>query len=230
VALRTAQLTELTRHLQTAREDERARLARDLHDELGALLTSAKLDAARIRSRLAGSAPEALERLAHLTQTLDLVIALKRRITEDLHPSALNHLGLAVTLETLVQEFGQATGVQVHLSLQAVPFTAAAALVAYRMVQEALTNITKHARAQQVWVTLGPAPGVASQAQLTVQDDGVGFDASVPPRSAYGLVGMRFRVEAEGGSLAVVSAPGQGTRLTMKLPLAAQDTAGTARA
>ncbi|MEY2689394.1 MAG: hypothetical protein RL375_3593, partial [Pseudomonadota bacterium] len=99
VALRTRQLTELTHHLQTAREDERARLARDLHDELGALLTSAKFDAARLRARLGAGAPEALERLAHLTQTLDSVIALKRRITEDLRPSSLDHLGLVVTLD-----------------------------------------------------------------------------------------------------------------------------------
>ena len=84
VKQRTAQLTELTHHLQTAREDERNRLARNLHDELGALLTSAKLDAARIKSRLAGSAPEALERLAHLVDTLNSSIALGRRIIEDL--------------------------------------------------------------------------------------------------------------------------------------------------
>jgi signal transduction histidine kinase len=86
VGQRTAQLTDLTRHLLTAREDERNRLARDLHDELGALLTSAKLDAARVRSRLAGSAPEALERLSHLVETLNSSIALGRRII-DLRPS-----------------------------------------------------------------------------------------------------------------------------------------------
>jgi CHASE3 domain sensor protein len=93
VALRTAELTELTHHLQTAREDERHRLARNLHDELGALLTSAKLDAARIRSRLAGTAPEALERLAHLVETLNASIALGRSIIEELRPSTLANLG-----------------------------------------------------------------------------------------------------------------------------------------
>ena len=93
VARRTAQLTELTQHLQTAREDERNRLARNLHDELGALLTSAKLDAARIKSRLAGMAPEALERLAHLVETLNASIALGRSIIEDLRPSTLGQPG-----------------------------------------------------------------------------------------------------------------------------------------
>jgi signal transduction histidine kinase len=215
VALRTAQLTELTHHLQTAREDERARLARDLHDELGALLTSAKLDAARMRARLAGAAPEALERLAHLTQTLDQVIALKRRITEDLRPSSLDHLGLGVTLEILAREFAERSGVQVHLALAAVPLAAAAELVAYRLVQEAVTNISKHAQARQMWITLGQRGG---QVELSVRDDGVGFDSTLPLRSRYGLVGMRFRVEAERGSLAVQSAPGQGTRIVMRLP------------
>jgi signal transduction histidine kinase len=216
VAQRTAQLTQLTHHLQTAREDERARLARDLHDELGALLTSAKLDAARIRSRLAGTAPEALERLAHLTQTLDTVIALKRRITEDLHPSALDHLGLVVTLEILAQEFSRSSGVVVHLALAPVPLAVAAELVAYRLVQEALNNIGKHARARQVWIRLGPRGG---RVELAVRDDGVGFDATLPLRSAYGLVGMRFRVEAERGRLVVLSAPGSGTTITMSLPV-----------
>jgi signal transduction histidine kinase len=217
VALRTAQLTELTHHLQTAREDERARLARDLHDELGALLTSAKLDAARLRSRLSGGAPEALERLAHLTQTLDNVIALKRRITEDLRPSSLDHLGLVVTLDILAREFAERSGVVVHRELAEVPLAAAAELVAYRMVQEAVTNISKYAQARQVWLMLTRRNGLV---ELTVRDDGVGFDAATPSRSAYGLVGMRFRVEAEGGRLVVSSSPGQGTCLTMTLPAA----------
>ncbi len=219
---RTAQLTELAHHLQTAREDERHRLARDLHDELGALLTSAKLDAARIRSRLAAPVPlaaEALERLTHLTSALDQVIAVKRRIAEDLRPSALAHLGLVATLEILAREFTRSSGVAVHCALQPVPLTPAAELTAYRLVQEATTNVAKHARAQNVWVTLGMDRGAAGgQVTLEVRDDGSGFDTAVPPRSAYGLVGMRYRVEAEHGTLAVEAAPGRGTTIRVTLP------------
>ncbi|MEO6031319.1 MAG: CHASE3 domain-containing protein, partial [Burkholderiaceae bacterium] len=102
VLRRTAQLTELTRHLQTVREDERNRLARELHDELGALLTAAKLDLARLRSRLGATTPEVVERLAHLNEALNNGIALKRRIVEDLWPSALSNLGLVATLEILL--------------------------------------------------------------------------------------------------------------------------------
>lgn len=214
---KTAQLTELTQHLQTAREDERHRLARDLHDELGALLTAAKLDAARIRSRLAGAAPEALERLAHLVATLDQGIALKRRIVEDLRPSALATLGLADTLEILAGEFAERSGLDVQRTLPALEpgaLTPAADLVAYRFVQEALTNIAKHAQARTVRVTLAVHGGTV---EIGVADDGVGFDPAVPARSAYGLVGMRYRIEAEGGTLAVDAAPGGGTRLRATL-------------
>ncbi len=212
---RTEQLSELTYHLLTVREDERNRLARDLHDELGSLLTSAKLDAARIKSRLAGTAPEALERLAHLVGTLNSVIALKRRIIEDLRPSALSHLGLVETLEILAREFAERSGVQVHCALAPVKLEAAAELMVYRLVQEAITNITKYAHANHVWVSLDSHDG---QVELTVRDDGVGFDTGTKPRSAYGLVGMRFRVEAEHGTLTLVSAPGKGTSIRVKLP------------
>ena len=223
VVQRTAQLTELTHHLQTAREDERHRLARNLHDELGALLTSAKLDAARIKSRLAGRAPEALELLGHLVETLNSGIALGRRIIEDLRPSALSNLGLVATLEILAREFSEHSGVQVHCALEPVELEASAELMVYRLVQEAITNITKYARAKQVWISLGTRDGYV---EVSVRDDGVGFDTTTQPRSAYGLVGMRFRVEAEGGTLILVSAPGQGAMIRARLP---QSTPGTAQ-
>ncbi len=219
VVQRTAQLTQLAHHLQSAREDERNRLARDLHDELGALLTSAKLDAARIRSRLAGLAPVALERLGHLVATLDEVIALKRRIAEDLRPSALSNLGLVATLEILAREFAEQSGIAVHCDLESVALVPSAALTLYRLVQESVTNLTKYAKAKQVWLSLRSRDG---QVEVSVRDDGVGFDVALMPVSAYGLLGMRFRVEAEGGTLELVSAPGQGTRVTARLPAAAQ--------
>jgi signal transduction histidine kinase len=221
VAQRTARLTELARHLQTAREDERGRLARDLHDELGALLTSAKLDAARIRPRLAAAAPEAMDRLAHLVDTLNSSIALGRRIIEDLRPSTLSNLGLATTLEILARDFAERSGVKVHSQLEPVTLPADAELVIYRVVQEAITNISKYAKARQVWITLAEVDG---QVEVSVRDDGVGFDTTAAPASAYGLMGMRFRVEAEGGTIALQSAPGQGTHVRVRLPQAARGT------
>jgi signal transduction histidine kinase len=215
VVARMVQLTELAKHLQSAREDERHRLARDLHDDLGGLLTSAKLDAARIRSRLANKAPEALELLAHLVETLNSGIALGRRIIEDLRPSALSNLGLVATLEILAREFAEHSGIEVHCALEPVALKASADLMVYRLVQEAITNITKYARASHVWLSLASHDGVV---EVSVRDDGLGFDTSVQPDSSYGLVGMRYRVEAEGGALSLVSALGQGTLIQMKLP------------
>ena len=212
---RTAQLTQLARHLNTAREDERSRLARNLHDDLGALLTSAKLDAARIRSRLADTLPEASRLLAHLVDSLNSSIALGRRIIEDLRPSALGNLGLLATLEIMADEFAEQSGIEVHRTLEAVPLQPSSELMVYRMVQEAITNITKYAQASNVWITLATHD---AQVEISVRDDGVGFDSRVKRTSAHGLLGMRFRVEAEGGTMALNSSPGKGTEIRVVLP------------
>jgi signal transduction histidine kinase len=226
VASRTEELTELTRHLLTAREDERSRLARDLHDELGALLTSAKLDSARIKSRLTQTpvpAAEALERLAHLVETLNSGIALKRRIIEDLRPSALSTLGLEVTLATLASEFAEASNLAVHCALEPVALSPSADLVVYRLVQEAITNISKYARATEVWIRVAPkrAEDGSAWALASVRDNGVGFDKQALTHATHGLTGMRFRVEAEGGSLSIRSTPGNGVLIEMLLPCTA---------
>lgn len=215
VSQRTAQLVELTQHIQSAREDERNRLARNLHDDLGSLLTSAKLDAARIKSRIAGGAPEALELLAHLVSTLNSGIALGRRIIEDLRPSALGNLGLVAALEILSREFSEQSGVQVHCILEPVTLSPGAELTAYRLVQEAVTNISKYAQAQQVWIRLSARDGTVD---LSVRDDGIGFEPADKRSSAYGLLGMRYRVEAMGGTLALLSRPGHGVLIRARIP------------
>ncbi|RZL28743.1 MAG: histidine kinase, partial [Rubrivivax sp.] len=155
VARRTAELTQLARHLQTAREDERARLARDLHDELGALLTAAKLDVARLRPKLQAGAPELMQRLTHLTETLNSGIALKRRIIEDLRPSTLDQLGLVPALEILCRETSERLGVPIACELeQDIALSPSAQLTAFRLVQEGLTNMAKYAQASQATVVL----------------------------------------------------------------------------
>ena len=217
---RTALLTQLANHLQTAREDERSRLARNLHDDLGALLTSAKLDAARIKSRLGNTTPEASKLLVHLVDNLNSSIALGRRIIEDLRPSALSNLGLLATLEIMASEFAEASGIEVHCTLEAVPLKPTSELMVYRLVQEAITNISKYAQASHVWISLTHRD---AQIELSVRDDGVGFDTAVKRISAHGLLGMRFRVEAEGGTLAVISTPGKGTLIRVALVKPAPD-------
>jgi signal transduction histidine kinase len=216
VASRTLELTELTQHLQSAIEDERLRLSRNLHDDLGALLTSAKLDAARIKSRLTGVAPEAVEVLGHLVATLDSGIALGRQIIEDLRPSALSNLGLVAALEILIREFAHNSGVRVYRELSVMSFEPAVELTVYRIVQEALANILRHANANEVWVTVSTK---AECVTVAVRDDGVGLEAKAIRKSAYGLLGMRYRVEAQGGKLAVTGRVGQGTTVSAVIPL-----------
>ena len=196
---RTASLTELANHLQQVREDERGHLARELHDELGALLTAAKLDVARLKSRITSEAPEVAERLQHLSSTLNGVIALKRRIIEDI----------------LVREFSQQAGIDVQASLDTVALPEATQLTVYRMVQESLTNIGKYAQATQVLVTVHQHP---THVAVQIRDNGVGFDPAGISRTAHGLVGMRQRVEAAGGRLTVSSRPQEGTVVSAVLP------------
>ena len=216
VESRTQEFAELARHLQTAREDERNRLARALHDELGALLTAAKLDAARIKTRLAPLSPEALERLTHLNETLNSIIALTRRITEDLRPSTLSNLGLVPALEILARDFAAGADVRVECALLAVRLNPQSELTVFRLVQEALNNVAKYARARTVQIALAPGDG---NAVLSVTDDGVGFAMKGSKIGSYGLLGMRYRIEGDGGRLVVQSAPGAGTRLSATLPL-----------
>lgn len=212
---RTASLAELATHLQQVREQERGHLARELHDELGALLTAAKLDVARLKSRVGTTSPEVAQRLQHLTDSLNSGIALKRRIIEDLRPSSLANLGLSASLEILAREFSEQSGVAVDTHLESVQLDESRQLTVYRLVQESLTNIAKYAQARQVQVDVHARAGMV---QVSVVDDGLGFDAAGMKPSTHGLAGMRHRVEAAGGRLEVASAEGQGTRVSAQLP------------
>jgi signal transduction histidine kinase len=215
VAARTAQLRELALHLQTVREDERSHLARELHDELGALLTAAKLDAARLRSRLGPTTPEVTERMSHLNEALNSGIALKRRIIEDLRPSSLSNLGLVPALENLARDFSSRMELPVECDLHPVSLSPSADLTVYRLVQEAMTNIAKYAKASRVWIRLAAHDG---RVEVVVRDDGVGFDTTMPRLTAHGLLGMKFRVESEHGQMTIESASGRGTTIVATLP------------
>lgn len=211
---RTASLGELATHLQQVRESERGFLARELHDELGSLLTAAKLDVARLKSRL-GDSPEAIQRLAHLNELLNSGIALKRRIIEDLRPSSLSNLGLVASLEILGREFAERSNVEVEMVLEPVALDEDNQLTAYRMVQESLTNISKYAEASEASIVM---KNYGNHVVVEVADNGRGFDLQHARPASHGLAGMRHRVEAAKGKLTVESRPGGGTRLSAVLP------------
>jgi len=212
---RTADLAQLATHLQNVREDERGHLARELHDELGAILTAAKLDAARLRSRLADNLPEATERLQHLTETLNSGIAFSRRVVEDLRPSALSHLGLVASLEILAREFEVQSGLSITTDLEPVDLGGAAQLTVYRLVQESLTNMGKYAQASLADISLH---NFDSYITVEVKDNGKGFNLQSIGPASHGLAGMRHRVEAAGGRLTVTSTEGSGTQILAVLP------------
>ena len=216
---RTATLAELATHLQQVREEERGHLARELHDELGALLTAAKLDVARLKSKLGTQAPEFAQRLQHLTETLNSGIALKRRIIEDLRPSSLFNLGLTASLEILAREFAESSGIDVATNLETVELNDSSQLTVYRLVQESLTNVGKYAQAEQVDIMVKNSDG---EIGVEIRDNGLGFEASEVRTSTHGLAGMKHRVEAAGGRLSVESQLGEGTRIIATLPRSTQ--------
>ena len=212
---RTASLAQLATHLQQVREEERGHLARELHDELGALLTAAKLDVARLKSKLGTPQPEITQRLQHLTETLNSGIALKRRIIEDLRPSSLANLGLTAALEILAREFSERSGIEVASSLEPVELEESAQLTVYRIVQESLTNVGKYAEASQVGISLRD---YSNHVEVEIRDNGKGFEPGAVKATTHGLSGMRHRVEAAGGRLQVQSRPAAGVRILASLP------------
>jgi signal transduction histidine kinase len=214
VALRTTALRNLAGHHVNAREDERGRVARELHDEMGGLLTAMKLELARLR-RVPDLPDAAKDRLAGLDQRVNEGIAVKRRIIEHLRPSSLDQLGLVPALEMLCQEAAGRLGIPVHTQFSPVALCKDSELTVYRLVQESLTNVSKYAQAREVWVTLEQA---GDTVRVTVRDDGRGFDVDDVPAGHHGLLGMRVRVESHAGQLHIASAAGQGTRVEAELP------------
>ena len=217
---RTVQLSELTTHVMKVQEAERGRMAQELHDEMGALLTAAKLDTARIKSRLGqlGVDDEKItQRLQHLVESLNAGVAFKRQLIEELQPSSLTHLGLRATLENYAREFSERTEISVETDIEPVDLAPDAQLVVFRVMQEALTNISKYAQATHVRVMLHDKKDYAL---LQVLDDGVGFNVNQKAHASYGLSGKRHRLDAMHGSLRIVSAPGRGTRIEGSLPQA----------
>lgn len=223
VRARTRQLSALAGHLQRVTEDEKTRLARELHDELGAILTAIKLDLHWVRRKVQADQPVAAERLTRVMLHVDQGIQIKRRLIEDLRPTVLLNLGLRAAVCQLVEEVGARnnweTEVSVPEDLPALRDEAAIAL--YRIVQESLTNASKYSEARHVEVSLACQGELLT---LTVRDDGKGlppdFDAG-STAGHHGLLGMEQRVTALGGSMQIDSSPDAGVRIRIEVPLTA---------
>ena len=200
------------------REEEKARVARELHDELAQSLTALKMDTIWVRDH-AAAAPEALAaRLTDMLEVLDRTVAATRRIAADLRPMLLDDLGLVPAIEWLVGNFIQRCGVACKLCVdEELELPEPYATAVFRIVQESLANVAKHAGASEVTVAIGK---VAHAVTLTVRDNGCGFSKSVPRKpQSLGLMGLRERAELLGGRVAIDSAPGQGTCVEAHIPL-----------
>ena len=214
---RIRELSALSNHLQALSEREKSELARKLHDELGGLLTAAKMDLSWLQGRLEGAAIQ--ERLAQLGGVLDEAMDLKRRVVEELRPSLLDHFGLPTALRAYVEstcsKAGLAADIRIDHPCEAMSKDVAIAL--FRVVQEGLANIIRHAQANNVMLQLH---GDERQCIVILADDGHGFDANSPQfRWSHGLMGMRQRAEALGGHLAIESRLGGGTSLRVVMDL-----------
>mgnify|MGYP001587106446 CR=1 FL=1 len=225
---RTAELNELASYLTNVSETEKARLARELHDELGALLTAAKMESGWIARKLDGvdgvdgdALAPCQERLARLERLLDDGIAMKRRIIDDLRPPLLEMLGLVSALRVLGEEFARDAEARLSLDLPAddVELAPAPALATFRIAQEALTNIRKHARARRVKLALRVMEGKGLE--LEIEDDGQGFQTGTASRRHHGLAGMKHRVQMCAGDFILDSRPGAGVRIVARIPLTA---------
>lgn len=219
VQARTEELTSLATYLTDVRETEKLHLAREMHDELGALLTAAKLDADWIERTLPPDTQALVaQRLTRLRQNLVGGITLKRRFTNDLRPALLYDLGLTEALRALIEEFRNIDEVEVEVDLPETEpdLTEAVSLSLFRIVQEAFTNIRKYAQAHRVRVSLRPT---ANTIELTIEDDGIGFDQDSPRLARHGLAGIKHRVFTHGGELDIQTAPGAGVKLHVTLPV-----------
>lgn len=211
-----ARLRELAAFLQTVREEERTRIARELHDELGQALTALRIDLGWLRGKCAQLGPPVAERVASAFGVVEHSVVSLRRISEDLRPAMLDSLGLAAAVEHHVTQFSQRTGIPCDLIMNREEFDLDGnlATAVFRIIQEALTNVARHADASEVSVRIEQAD---DGLRLTVEDDGRGFSGG-GDRKTFGLLGMRERVTMLGGALEVDGTPGQGTRISGWLP------------
>ncbi|MDE1941876.1 MAG: PAS domain S-box protein [Betaproteobacteria bacterium] len=211
------QLRGLSAALESVREQERTRIARELHDELGQQLTGLKLDLSWLSSRLKEGRPASTERVDEMRRLLDTAIGSVRRISTELRPLILDDLGFGEALAWLSGEFGKRSGIEVSLDLQDVDLVQDndLATALFRIIQESLTNVVRHANAHKVMVRIATNE---HELALTVRDDGNGLSGDPRP-GGFGLVSMRERANALGGNFSIISGEQGGTTVCVTLSL-----------
>jgi PAS domain S-box-containing protein len=212
-------LQRLSAHLNSVREEERAHIAREIHDELGASLTAMHLELNWLRQRLIGDSLV----LQHIDAALEVgtgAMGALRRILSDLRPGILDHLGLWAALESLLEETEVRSGLRCTLicpaEVERCRLGRDAEIAVYRIVQEVLTNVQRHAGARRVWLV---TEALGRDLLIEIRDDGRGMQVPAQPTS-FGLLGMHERARAIGGDLAIASRCGEGTKISLRLAAA----------
>jgi signal transduction histidine kinase len=221
VVERTMELRDLSRHLMTAREDEKARIARELHDEIGSSLTAVNMDLIAVRQRL-GEDSALAARLLRAAGSLRSTVEAMRRIIEDLRPTLLEGLGLREAVRAWAKDYAERIGVPLTIDIpeELPPLPAGSPIGVFRIVQEALTNALRHAKASSIRLTIRAEEG---NLVLEIVDDGVGIAprTGADKRSPHGLLGIRERANAMGGSCTIGRGPGgKGTEVRVSVPVA----------
>jgi PAS domain S-box-containing protein len=218
------QLRALAARLHQAREEEGIRIGRELHDQLGRCLTTMKMDVGWIERELSSAevtsenAQALLEKVRGIGQTIDETVQTVRRISAELRPGVLDDLGLAAAIEWQARDFQKRAGVVCLLNLPEddLRISRLQATALFRIFQESLTNVARHAQATKVWVHLGEEDGAIV---LEVEDDGVGISLEqLAERRSLGLLGMRERATVFGGAVEIAGRPGQGTTVMARIP------------
>ena len=217
VSKRTSDLSELTAHIQEIAETERAKLARELHDELGSTLVGISMDLGRLKNKT--SDPESLQDLTSIKDLLSHASKTARGVINQLYPTVLDTYGFTAAIEWLIKEYRKHSAIAVELLMtdKEVDIDHTFSLAAYRIVQECLTNIAKHAGASRVQVEVKVSDGFL---HVTIHDNGVGLPVEIKT-GGHGIFGMVERARYLGGSMEIGSEDGQGTTAHLRLPLAA---------
>jgi len=211
-------IRELAAHRENIREEERARMAREIHDEFGQYLTALRMDTALLNIKFGADNPALKQHLANMKQTIDTTIGVVRNLATALRPGVLD-MGLVSAAEWLLAGFEERTGIpyRLHAPHEELLLDNERATAAFRILQEALTNITRYAQAGEVDVVIQSAEG---ELLMEVRDDGVGFDPGlVCEGKTFGLLGIRERALMFGGESKIDSEPGAGTTLSVRIPL-----------
>jgi len=214
----TEQLRELSARLQSVREEERTHLARAIHDELGQALTGLKMDVAWLQKHLDQQQPALLEKTQAMSDLTDVIIQTVRRIATELRPGILD-LSLVATIEWQLQEFQTRSGIKSKLvsAPEETTLDADGATTVFRIFQEVLTNVIRHAQATQVEVTVEEN---ATFLTLQVYDNGRGItESDIYSPKSIGLLGMQERARLQAGTVHFQGMPGKGTTVTVRLPL-----------